>query len=214
MRPPPCWRISGTAASTQRNDARRSTPSCSSHAVHVELVERHRAVERRHVDEHVEPAEFPADGLDHRRARGRIAQVGLERQRAAADLANRRRRLVGFRARSVVGKRDVRATLSDRRRNRGADALRAGQEDDAIGQEHRQTSYLSKRIEARRAFSTRVSRPASATSSSAPAAGAREREWSAAGCDTLVENARSKRPSRSSTSSPDARAWPPRPAGC
>ena len=33
----------------------------------------------------------------------------------------------------------------------------------------------------------RVWRPASATSSSAPAAGAREREWSAAGCYTIVK---------------------------
>ena len=96
-----------------------------------ELIERLRDVERRHVDQDVEPAELTHRRVDRVVAGLLAGDVGLNAERAAAERADRGGGFIRFRARSVVDQRDVDARLRERRRDDRADALAAGDQRNA-----------------------------------------------------------------------------------
>ena len=93
-------------------------------------------VDRRHVDEHIEPAETVDRPVDDSLTGVRLAQVGLQERRAPPEGADRARGLLGFGLRLVVDQRDVGTATRQFSGDDGADARPAGDQRDSTVEVH------------------------------------------------------------------------------
>ena len=137
MRPPRRRRMCGAAARAQSHadlqiDFERRVPVGDG-----QLVEGLRPIDRRHVHEHIQPAEGVNGPVNDALARVGIAKVALEHECTAAEPANGGGGLLGLGARLPIDERDVGSGAGQLRRDDGSDAFAARDECDPSVQLHR-----------------------------------------------------------------------------
>ena len=117
-----------------------------------QIVDRLLAIDRRHVDENVEPPEFRDGLLDDAAARLGLLQIGLDDERAPGQRAKRRRPFPPLRCARRDRRRDVRALAGELGGDDRADSASAGDQRDSVGEIHGATSIacLLGRIRIRR----------------------------------------------------------------
>ena len=154
MRPPPCRRMCGAAASAQRKLPRRSTSSVAVPVGRREIVERAPHVHGRHVDQDVEPSEFFSGGADERLARGGLRDIGLHDLGTPARRAHALERPVPPRRATGVAEHDVDAARGQLARHHEADALAAGDQRNLVGEFHEPQMQPRKHEDTKKKFSS------------------------------------------------------------